>query len=121
MLKCRRARLRKRSSGIAISILILAYQAAVEKFERLSQKVVHALASDELPSGELLASEEDAREAVLAARSLLLAEMEVRDAALRSSWPLNKVWASVADSSRTTPTAPAQRSPNLKTAIRLRH
>jgi len=82
-----------------LDILFRAYTDAVEFLETVNEAVLEELADDGIPSAELLTTEEAARSAVLGARTLLLAELERRESALRSEWPLNDVWASLASSS----------------------
>lgn len=81
-----------------ISVFFRGYLAAAEDFENVSQKVLDALSADETPSGDLLAAEQEARETVVAARSLLMAEIKREEEALRSEWPLSEVWASIGSS-----------------------
>ena len=51
--------------------------------------------ADEIPSPDLLAAEDSARSAVVAARSLLMAEIERQEGALRSEWPLSEIWSGI--------------------------
>ena len=67
-----------------IGVLLHHYNIAVEEFENLSQAVREAVAADEIPSADLLNAEDEAREAVLATRQSLLAELEIRGAEIRS-------------------------------------
>jgi hypothetical protein len=77
-----------------ISVFFRGYLAAAEDFENVSQKVLDALAADEAPSGDLLAAEQEARETVVAARRLLMAEIKREEEALRSEWPLSSIGSS---------------------------
>src|SRR5688500_15306034 len=59
-----------RASGrraTVLETLFWSYQTTVEEFEKLSEAVLDKLAADQTPSADLLASEEAARSAVLAA------------------------------------------------------
>jgi hypothetical protein len=90
---------RLQRGGTVLDTLFRDYTDAVEFFEQVNEAVLEELADDRVPSADLLTTEDAARSAVLGARTLLLAELERRESALRSEWPLNDVWASLASSS----------------------